>query len=511
MKIVLPSDIAKIDTYAVNALGVSEAALIRRAGAAIADAVCARFPLGEGLILVLAGGGNNGADGYSAACRLREKGYDVCAADVFSKGQRSAGGKEVLAEYRASVGEPLSFAQAERLRPTLILDAMFGTGFSGKAPEAALLAADFVRKTGARLFAVDVPFGVDAAWGELSESALFAEATFVLSFLKRGLLSYPAREACGELVLLDIGLDIPEVHAAFPRLSDDIAAALPRLLPQREINSHKGSFGKAMLFVGSAQYRGAAHLASEACLRGGAGLSLLASEKAVAETLLPALPEMIYKEIPPFFAFTKADIDTVAASAEWASAILVGSGSSQSAQLGEFLRALLSRKGAAVILDADAINSLAIEREKSLAALKNAKREVVLTPHPLELARLSGVSIGDIQKSRLRFASSFAKVYGVTLLLKGAGSVIAGKDGEAFVNTSGSSALAKGGTGDALAGFLTALLAQGAEPVAATRAAAYLHGRAADSLKEKYTEYGVLPSELPGQMAIELQKELKGK
>ncbi len=511
MKIVLPKDIAKIDAYAVSSLGIAEAALIRRAGAAIADATASRFPLGEGLILVLAGGGNNGADGYSAACELSSRGYEVRAIDVFSKGQRSEGGKQVLTEYKALLGEPLSFEQARSLRPTLVLDAMFGTGFSGNAPEAALSAAEWVRETGARVFAVDLPFGVDAEWGEVREGALFAEVTVVLSFLKRGLLSYPAREVCGELVLADIGLDIPELHAAFPYLNDDIATALPGLLPRRAKNSHKGSFGKATLFVGSAQYRGAAHLASEACLRGGVGLLSLASEKAVADTLLPALPEILYKEISPFPAFTEADFAAALASAEWASAILIGSGSAQSEALGEFTRTLLEREGAPIVLDADAINSLAIERKKSLSAIKNAKREVVLTPHPLELSRLSGVSIAEIQNSRLRFATSFAKMYGVTLLLKGAGSVIAGKDGEAFVNTSGSSALAKGGTGDALAGFLTALLAQGSAPVAALRAAAYLHGRAADSLTEELTEYGVLPSELPKQMAMELQKELKSK
>ena len=511
MKIVSPTDIAKIDAYAVGTLGICEAALIRRAGAAIADATASRFSAAEGLILVLAGGGNNGADGYSAACALSSRGYQVRAVDVFSKGQRSEGGKEVLAEYTALFGQPLTLEGAKALRPALVLDAMFGTGFSGKAPEAATRAASWVRQTGARIFAVDVPFGVDAEWGEVHEGALYAEVTVVLSFLKRGLLSYPAREACGEIALSDIGLDIPDVHAAFPHLEDEVSTALPYLLPRREENSHKGSFGKACLFVGSSAYRGAAQLAAEACLRGGAGLLTLASEKAVTDTLLPALPEILYKEISPFSAFTKADLDTALALAGGASAILVGSGSTPSEALGEFVRTLLAREGAPVVLDADAINSLASERESSLSALKTARRRVVLTPHPLELSRLSGESVSQIQKSRLRFASSFAKTYGVTLLLKGAGSVIAGKNGELYVNTSGSSALAKGGTGDVLAGFLTALLAQGCEPVGALRAAAYLHGCAADTLKDRYTEYGVLPSELPRQMAIELQKLLKSK
>ena len=152
-----------------------------------------------------------------------------------------------------------------------------------------------------------------------------------------------------------------------------------------------------------------------------------------------------------------------------------------------------------------------MDRELSLRALKNTRREVILTPHPLELSRLSGVPMGEIQQKRMRFAHSFAKEYGVTLLLKGAASVLADKEGGVFLNTTGSSALAKGGTGDVLAGFVCALLSQGVPSLDALRIGAYLHGRAADELEKEYTAYGVLPRELPAQMAKELSKIQKRK
>lgn len=511
MKIVLPSRISEIDAFAVSKLGISEATLIRRAGEAVAACVAECVTREEAPVLVLCGGGNNGADGYSAACALSLRGYNVRAVDVFDKGQRSEGGKELLAAYKALLGKPLSLDEAMKESPAVVIDAMFGTGFCGKAPERAIEAVRRIKQSGARVFAIDVPFGVDAAYGEVSEDALRAELTVVLSFMKRGLLSYPAKEYCGKLALKDIGLDIPAVHTAFPDLCEGVDDGyVCSHMPPRAANSHKGSYGRACLFVGSADYRGAAHLAAEAALRGGVGLLTVATEKAVTQTLVPALPEVLYRELPPFSQFEEGDYERAILFAEGASAVLIGCGSTKSAPLGAFVRRMLSREGAPLVLDADAVNALALDREASLPALRNAKREVLLTPHPLELSRLSGVPIGDIQKSRLRFAEGFAKEYGVSLLLKGAASVIATANG-LFVNTTGSSALAKGGTGDVLAGFVTALLAQGTSGEEALRLGAYLHGKAAQMLEKERTAYGVLPSELPFSMAKALSEILKSK
>ena len=508
MKTVLPLDIAKIDAFAISFLGISEAALIRRAGEAIADAL-EECGLNAGAsILFLCGGGNNGADGYAAATVLHRRAYRALAVDVFNKGQRSEGGRAVLNEYISLVGEPLSLEAAGK-HPDVIVDAMFGTGFSGDAPERALLAADLARSSGARVFAVDVPFGVDAAWGSVTEKALRAEATVVLSFMKRGLLSYPAKEFTGKLILKDIGLDIPAVHKAFPHLTDTACDAYAqKALPPRKDNSHKGSYGNACLFVGSAAYRGAALLALEAAFRGGAGLVTLLSEKAVTDSALLFLPEALYKEVPPFSAWGDKEISAALSATKGASVVLVGCGCGQSEALCRFIHALLLSEGAPLLLDADAINSLALRREESLSLLKKAKREVLLTPHPLELSRLSGLPLQEIQAERLRVAADFSGEYGIFLLLKGAGSVIGAK-GEVFVNTSGSSALSKGGTGDVLAGFTAALLSQGAASEAALRVGAYLHGKAGDTLAKSFSEHGVLPSELPKQIAIEMAKIIK--
>ena len=502
--------IAAIDRYAIDTLGISEETLIRRAGEAIADAILEYGIKENASVLIFCGGGNNGADGYAAALSLGARGFHPAAVDVFGRRQRSEGGRAVLAAYTEAFGAPCRPEVLSDL-PTadVLVDAMFGTGFSGELPEKGCAVARYMNGTDALRVAVDLPFGVDAAEGGICEEALRADLTVVLSFMKKGLLSYPARECCGSLVLKDIGLDIDSVHAAFPALEDAVDDDYVRArLPRRRANSHKGSYGKALLIAGSSRYRGAAHLATHAALRCGVGLLSLMSEECVAVSVGKKLPEAIYRVMPPMAAWGDAELQEAIAACEGMDAILIGSGSGKSEMLRRLVLALLARDGAPLILDADAINVLAERREAALSALANAKRSVLLTPHPLEFSRLSGIPMAEVQASRMRCARTFAEQTGAAVLLKGAGTVIASRDGVS-VNTSGSSALAKGGSGDVLAGIVTAFTAQGANAHEALAMAAYLHGKAGESLAEELSEYGVLVSDLPRQTAVEIRKILK--
>ena len=504
MRIVDPSDIRTIDEYAIRVLGISEEALILRAGEAVADCVLKHAPRGDGRVLVLCGGGNNGADGYAAALALLARGFSPTAVDIFGKGQRSEGGRAVLNAYKARLGEPLSLSLIKGSAFDIVIDAVFGTGFSGELPEAAIRALRLAESLNAYTVAVDVPLGVDAALGEVSPYTLHADLTVVLSFMKRGLLSYPAAPCCGKTVLCDIGLDRPEIHTAFPRLSEATDDAYAREhLPKRPADSHKGSFGRACLFVGSAQYKGAALLAAEAALRGGAGLLSVVSDASVVDACVVRLPEALYETVPSVSSLKNEELAHAIKRTDGASTILVGCGCGVSEGLLRLVLALLSTEGAPLLLDADAINALALRREEGLLALKEAKRTVLLTPHPLELSRLSGHTVSYIQSHRMRVAWDLARTYGVHILLKGARTVIATPNA-VHLNVSGSSALAKGGTGDVLSGLITALLSQGASAEEALRLGAYLHGKAADTLEKELTAYGVLPSELPRQIAREI-------
>lgn len=256
-------------------------------------------------------------------------------------------------------------------------------------------------------------------------------------------------------------------------------------LPPRATESNKGTYGRVMLICGNGNMRGAAALATLGALRCGAGLVTLASTKEVINSLSSSIFEAV---------FADRDASDIIKASDKMNTIGIGCGMGHDAK--EYIHALIMREGAPLIIDADGINALG----GNAAVLKKAKRNIILTPHPLEFSRLSGLSVDEIQHDREGVAKAFAKKYGVTLLLKGSGTVIT--DGDSlFVNPTGSSALAKGGTGDVLCGMICAFLAQGCTPLDAAVISAYLHGLAGERLSEIYSEYGVLASEIPAEAA----------
>lgn len=272
------------------------------------------------------------------------------------------------------------------------------------------------------------------------------------------------------------------------------------LLPKREKNSHKGSYGKALLLCGSEKYRGAAMLSLEGALRTGVGIAYLCSEKAVVRDTCVRLPEAIYRETSPICKLKLSEISDLT---KEANAILIGCGCTASERIGEFIIHLLEKDGAPLVIDADGINSLSLFGTSALSALKKAKRQVVLTPHPAEMGRLCSLSVNEIQNDRMRIAYEFANEHSVTLILKGSNSVVTNGE-EILVDELGGPELAKGGSGDVLAGVVCSLLAQGLTPFSSSFVGVYLHSRAAKTLSREFSEYGVCPSELPRQMAREI-------
>ncbi|MDY3845724.1 MAG: NAD(P)H-hydrate dehydratase [Eubacteriales bacterium] len=274
------------------------------------------------------------------------------------------------------------------------------------------------------------------------------------------------------------------------------------LMPKRYADSHKGAYGKALLICGSDKYRGAALLACEGCIRCGAGITALASEGGVRDIVLKTFPEVICTDIVRLYSSCRND--SIAEHIGGYSAYLVGCGCGISDSLKELLYEILHLPGPPIVIDADGINSLAMNRDYSLSVLSSSKREVLITPHPLEFSRISGFEMQMINNDREGCARTFAEKYSINVLLKGHNSVICSPKGKTAINPSGSSALSKGGSGDVLAGAVTSFIAQGADVFDAAVVSAYLHGMAGESLAKEFSEYGVLASELPKQMAREI-------
>lgn len=258
-------------------------------------------------------------------------------------------------------------------------------------------------------------------------------------------------------------------------------------LPKRSPLSNKGTYGRVLLACGSGDMRGAAALATLGALRCGAGLVTLASERAVIDALSSSIYEAVWLD---------TDVYDLIDVSDNASAVGIGCGSGNTKATYKNVKWLIEREGAPLVIDADGLNVLA----KHADLLKKAKREIIITPHPLEFSRLCKVPVSEIQSNREEYAKAFALEYGVTVLLKGHGTVITNGE-EVFINPKGSSALAKGGSGDVLCGMICAFLAQGAAPLDAAVIGAYIHGLAGERLGERISEYGVLASEIPLEAA----------
>jgi len=505
MNLALSSQIKKIDAFCAEVLGISTQSLMEKSGGAVAKLIRKKLPLGAS-VAILAGKGNNGGDGYAAACNLASE-YKITVFDIFSEGQRTDEGKHFYNEFLKYGGNIVNYDASKRMLSQIknsdaIVDAIFGTGFQGEVPENLRSLAISIRESvSAYKIAVDVPLGINADNGSVSDFAISVDATVELSLVKPGIVSYPARSYVGDVVYDSLDIPLNEVYKKFnfkySSITEDYAK---KALPCREENSNKGSFGKLLMITGSRRYRGAAHLSLEAALRGGVGyVSYLGCEELVSE-LSYKFPEAIYIKYPEIPNLTENDIKDIVELSKKNSATLIGSGSDNTDSLRALTFALLASEGTPLILDADAINALAESGDAGREALKQAKRQVILTPHPLEFSRLAGYEVAYIQQNRMEVSEKFAREYGVLLILKGAGTVIADKD-SVSINTTGSSALAKAGSGDVLAGFLAALCAQRIEAKTAASLAVAFHALAADSLSKEFSSYGVTPSDLPKEIA----------
>jgi len=449
--------------YKVATLRAAEAAaqahlpageLMRRAGRAAAAQIAGGASTGHWCIVC--GPGNNGGDGYVVAAELHARGHDVTCVRPAGAPPTAADARAAFDRWSAAGGRVMDELPQDQSF-TGVVDALFGIGLARPLQGMWLATADWINRHAA--VALDVPSGLDADTGAWVGGVPGVQAASTVTFIgdKPGLHTGDGVDAAGAVHVETLGVDATAADAQLAT-HEDLAA----LLQPRRRNTHKGSYGNVAVIGGGRGMVGAALLAARAALRMGAGRVYVTLVGAPEFTVDPLQPELMFH----------APQDR-----EALQALVVGCGLGTEGAARETLaRALM--QDAALVVDADALNLLAADASLRAALLARSAPAIV-TPHPLEAARLLGRSAGDVQRDRVTAARELAQLTGGIALLKGVGTVIAAPDGRVAINATGSPALATAGTGDVLAGMLGALLAQGLTAWDAAVAGAWLHGAAA--------------------------------
>ncbi len=486
------------DNLAEQKYGLSKKTLMQNAVNAIFTEISPLLK-NKQKILFLCGTGNNAGDGYGVACLLLNGEFDVTVCPVLSGKPKSPEAFDNYDIYQKSGGKFLSideYLSSACDTFDVIIDAVFGVGFAGTIENYTSLFKIFQKANNEKSFkiAIDVPSGINSTDGTVKGISFKADLTVCLAFYKTGMLSYPAREYCGKIVLRDIGFpkELCQEIEKDALICDD--EYIKNTIPKRKSNTHKGTYGTLLSFCGSENMTGAVYLCSMAALRSGVGLLKIASDEKTLDILKLRLSEPVFC---PVDVSTKDGLDNLVELCDKSNAVLIGCGLGNAENTKNAVKYIIRNTKTKIILDADGINAIS----DSINILKEAAESVILTPHPAEFSRISRFDVNCIQSDRINKAKEFALEYSCTLMLKGASTVICDKDGNLAVNTTGNPGLSKGGSGDVLAGVCASLVCQGLSDFDASVCASFLHGKAADNLAKIIGQSGLLPSDLPLEIA----------
>jgi len=502
MFVVTSEQMREIDRLTIEKFGVPSLKLMERAGEGIAQAVVDQFnKLAKGGVLIVAGKGNNGGDGFVVARLLKKKRYPCEVVLLARREDLSGDAKHNLKAFLKIKGKvtEINADQPSRLAQSfkgkaLLIDAILGTGIKSEVRGLLADAIRLMNDSGLPIVAVDNPSGLNTETGNPLGVAIHADVTVALGFAKLGQVIYPGVKYVGDLIVADIGLDQRALHEVAPQTEILTYREVRQLVPWREPDSHKGTYGHLLVVAGSRGKTGAAIMACHAAMRTGAGLVTLAAPRSLnnifASNLLEVMTEPLRDNANEEMELLSDD--------DWRrlldrkSALIFGPGIGVTDATRNTMRWLLRNLDLPWVIDADGLNNLALDIER----LRHAKTPPVLTPHPGEMARLIGSDTASVNRDRVATANAFALKHRCHVVLKGARTAIATAEGKVFINPTGNPGMASGGMGDVLAGILGALLAQGFTPEDAMKLGVYLHGFVADGIAAARGEIGLIASDV---------------
>ena len=445
-------------------------------------------------VLILTGSGNNGGDGLVCANLLLGNSLNVRIISAMGKpkSELAKAAMSKLDKNAQIISESDYYAQTSWA--DIIVDAVFGTGFHGELPDRIKALFKTVSESSAVKIACDLPSGINAKNGLVSEGTLKCDTTVCFHSLKLGLLLSPAKDFCGEVIISDIG--IPKLAESnefeIRKLNKDYVKSL---LPPRDDNSHKGTFGKLLCVCGCSEYRGAAAISTTAALRTGVGLVNLCSVEDVISSLSSSIYETTYTILSSdengYISCENAE--KIISLSKSCNAILLGCGLGKNAHTVRLVSEIIEHCEIPIIIDADGINCLC----ENINVLKNTRAKIILTPHPAELSRLLGVSVSEFLENRFDLIKQFSNDYNVTVLSKSTQSIAVSPDcNKVYLSCVGNSALSKGGSGDLLAGMIASFAAQGTDPISACAIGQFVLGYSAEMLSRSMSKRTVIARDI---------------
>jgi hydroxyethylthiazole kinase-like uncharacterized protein yjeF len=514
MRLVTSEKMREIDRHCIEDLGIPGLKLMESAGVGTARFIEREISPVKGMtVTVVCGKGNNGGDGFVIARELKRMGASV---NVYLAGHR----EDVSGDARTNLdrlgaeniielsdGKSIAEFVTTMTRSDLVVDAVFGTGFSGVPRGLSGTVIGQMDACGRPVLAVDVPSGLNATTGAVEGDCVHARWTCTMALSKRGLFVGSGRGHAGLVHVVDIGVPRHAIDAADIRDNVLTAAEAVALVPKRPIAGHKGTFGKVVVIAGSVGYSGAAALTSRAALRAGAGLVYLGTPVSLNDVMETKLTEVITRPLAETAARSLSSdaVEDIREMLEGASSLALGPGVSRNPETQALMRDVVAELTLPCVIDADGLNALTPE----LIGERAGDRPVVLTPHPGEMSRLSGRAVRDVLVDRDAVARDVAARARAAVVLKGASSVVADSDGSLYINPTGNNGMASGGTGDVLTGVIAAFLARGMMALEAAALGAYVHGLAADLAAETLGETSMIAGDvlehMPGAFL-----ELKG-
>lgn len=478
--IVSGTEMKKVDSYTINNIGIPSIVLMERAALGVAEFICENETKDKS-VLVVAGMGNNGADGLAVGRLLYLKGYSTCIYILGDVNKASAEFKQQL-----QIVNNLKIDIVEEFVPAdVIVDAIFGVGLSRNVEGKYAEVIEEINSNRNKVYSVDIPSGINADNGKICGISVKADYTVTFGSHKIGTVLYPGADYCGKVTVADIG---------FPEISYDINTNTIKyateddlkFIPARPNYSNKGSFGKVLVIAGSKDISGAAYLCAKAAFRVGAGLVRVFTAEENRQTIQRLLPEAMVNT----YDTEKFDKKALQACLNWCDVVAVGPGLSTGVIQKMIVEEVLDLKIPAVI-DADGINNISEEEKLKRKLHKN----VILTPHLGEMSRLINVSVKEIASDLIKYAANVNYKYNVNCILKDARTVIA-TENQIFVNLTGNSGMATAGAGDVLTGITVGLLAIGVSFDNAAVLAPYIHGIAGDIAVTKRSKAGLMATDI---------------